>query len=87
MSDSQNKVGKKTGKTSMDMDSDSIKVDLENGSTTNLDLEDDEVGSVEVSMKTEVTWVRDMLRGDDAFEFQVKLLKQVPEEYPYKDDE
>ncbi|XP_035835589.1 trafficking protein particle complex subunit 3 isoform X4 [Helianthus annuus] len=71
----------------MDMDSDSIKVDLENGSTTNLDLEDDEVGSVEVSMKTEVTWVRDMLRGDDAFEFQVKLLKQVPEEYPYKDDE
>ncbi|MFS7915600.1 putative transport protein particle (TRAPP) component [Helianthus anomalus] len=40
-----------------------------------------------VSMKTEVTWVRDMLRGDDAFELQVKLLKQVPEEYPYKDDE
>lgn len=42
---------------------------------------------VQVSMKTEVTWVRDMLRGDDAFELQVKLLKQVPEEYPYKDDE
>jgi uncharacterized pyridoxamine 5'-phosphate oxidase family protein len=41
----------------------------------------------QVSMKTEVTWVRDMLRGDDAFELQVKLLKQVPEEYPYKDDE
>ncbi|KAF7822866.1 trafficking protein particle complex subunit 3 [Senna tora] len=40
-----------------------------------------------VSMKTEVTWVRDMLRGDDVFELQVKLLKQVPEEYPYKDDE
>ncbi|RZC65588.1 hypothetical protein C5167_009278 [Papaver somniferum] len=40
-----------------------------------------------VSMKTEVTWVRDMLRGDDAYELQVKLLKQVPEEYPYKDDE
>ncbi|KAH7546645.1 hypothetical protein FEM48_Zijuj01G0223400 [Ziziphus jujuba var. spinosa] len=40
-----------------------------------------------VSMKTEVTWLRDMLRGDDAFELQVKLLKQVPEEYPYKDDE
>ncbi|RYR68497.1 hypothetical protein Ahy_A03g014999 isoform A [Arachis hypogaea] len=35
-----------------------------------------------VSMKTEVTWIRDVLRGDD-----VKLLKQVPEEYPYKDDE
>ena len=41
----------------------------------------------QVSMKTEVTWIRDMLRGDDAFEMQVKLVKQVPEEYPYKDDE
>ncbi|XP_043703481.1 trafficking protein particle complex subunit 3-like [Telopea speciosissima] len=40
-----------------------------------------------VSMKTEVTWVRDMLRGDDAYELRVKLLKQVPEEYPYKNDE
>ncbi|KAK9090383.1 hypothetical protein Sjap_023560 [Stephania japonica] len=40
-----------------------------------------------VSMKTEVTWVRDMLRGDDAYELKVKLLKQVSEEYPYKDDE
>lgn len=38
-------------------------------------------------MKTEITWVRDMLRGDDAFELRLKLLKQVPEEYPYKDDE
>jgi hypothetical protein len=42
---------------------------------------------VQVSMKTEVTWVRDMLRGDDAYEMRVKLIKQVPEEYPYKDDE
>ncbi|KAL9283466.1 putative transport protein particle (TRAPP) component [Arabidopsis thaliana] len=40
-----------------------------------------------VSMKTEVTWTRDVLRGDDAYELQVKLLKQVAEEYPYKDDE
>ncbi|KAL0406900.1 UNVERIFIED_CONTAM: Trafficking protein particle complex subunit [Sesamum latifolium] len=40
-----------------------------------------------VSMKTEVTWLRDMLKGDDVFELQVKLLKQIPEEYPYKDDE
>ncbi|KAL3733599.1 hypothetical protein ACJRO7_023029 [Eucalyptus globulus] len=40
-----------------------------------------------VSMKTEVTWVRDVLRGDDSYELQVKLLKQVPQEYPYKDDE
>lgn len=44
-------------------------------------------GSTQVSMKTEVNWVRDMLRGDDAYELRVKLLKQVPEEYPYKDDE
>ncbi|RZC76369.1 hypothetical protein C5167_000836 [Papaver somniferum] len=40
-----------------------------------------------VSMKTEVSWVPDMLRGDDAYESRVKLLKQVPEEYTYKDDE
>ncbi|KAK8933380.1 hypothetical protein KSP39_PZI015350 [Platanthera zijinensis] len=40
-----------------------------------------------VSMKTEVTWVRDVLHGDDAYEMHVKLIKQVPEEYPYKDDE
>ncbi|KAJ0044851.1 hypothetical protein Pint_04247 [Pistacia integerrima] len=40
-----------------------------------------------VSMKTEVTWIRDVLRGDDAYELQVKLVKQLPEEYPYKDDE
>ena len=43
--------------------------------------------AVQVSMKTEVTWVRDMLRGDDAYEMRVKLTRQVPEEYPYKDDE
>ncbi|KAJ7981609.1 Trafficking protein particle complex subunit [Quillaja saponaria] len=42
---------------------------------------------VHVSMKTEVTWAKDMLRGDDVFELQVKLIKQVPEECPYKDDE
>ncbi|KAJ0015085.1 hypothetical protein Pint_20135 [Pistacia integerrima] len=41
----------------------------------------------DVSLKTEVTWIRDVLRGDDAYELQVKLVKQVPEEYPYKDDE
>ncbi|XP_042418923.1 trafficking protein particle complex subunit 3-like [Zingiber officinale] len=40
-----------------------------------------------VSMKTEITWIRDMLHGDDAYELRVKLLKQIPEEYPYKDDE
>lgn len=40
-----------------------------------------------VSMKTEVTWARDMLHGDDAYELRLKLIRQVPEEYPYKDDE
>eukprot|EP00249_Psilotum_nudum_P005109 c18590_g1_i1 orf=152-709(+) len=40
-----------------------------------------------VSMRTEIRWVRDMLRGDDAYEMRLKLLKQVHEEYPYKDDE
>ncbi|PKA64081.1 hypothetical protein AXF42_Ash005093 [Apostasia shenzhenica] len=40
-----------------------------------------------VSMKTEVTWVRDILHGDDACELRVKLVKQIPEEYPYKDDD
>ena len=38
-------------------------------------------------MRTEVRWVRDVLRGDDAYEIRLKLLKQVAEEYPYKDDE
>ena len=38
-------------------------------------------------MKTEVTWARDALLGDDSYELQVKLLNQVAEEYPYKDDE
>ncbi|CAM6034624.1 unnamed protein product [Sphagnum compactum] len=40
-----------------------------------------------VSMRTEVKFVKDMLRGDDAFEIRLKLLEQVAEEYPYKDDE
>ena len=42
---------------------------------------------LQVAMKTEVTWVRDMLHGDDAYGLRLKLLKQVPEEYSYKDDE
>ncbi|KAL2634183.1 hypothetical protein R1flu_005662 [Riccia fluitans] len=40
-----------------------------------------------VSMRTEVKFVKDVLRGDDVFEIRLKLLEQVPEEYPYKDDE
>jgi hypothetical protein len=38
-------------------------------------------------VKTEATWVRDIIRRDDAYEMWVKLIKQVPEEYPYKDDD
>lgn len=41
----------------------------------------------QVSMRTEVKFVRDMLRGDDVFEIRLKLLEQMPEEYPYKNDE
>ncbi|BBN04638.1 trafficking protein particle complex subunit 3 [Marchantia polymorpha subsp. ruderalis] len=40
-----------------------------------------------VSMRTEVKFVKDILRGDDAYEMRLKLLEQVPEEYPYKDDD
>lgn len=43
--------------------------------------------SVQVSMRTEVKFVKDMLRGDDVFEIRLKLLEQMPEEYPYKNDE
>lgn len=38
-------------------------------------------------MRTEVKFVRDLLRGDDAYEIRLKLVEQVPEEYPYKDDD
>lgn len=41
----------------------------------------------QVSMRTEVKFVRDLLRGDDAYEIRLKLVEQVPEEYPYKDDD
>ncbi|XP_021973749.2 uncharacterized protein LOC110868801 [Helianthus annuus] len=47
MSDSQRKVGKKKDKKSY-VESDSIKVDLENDTSMNMDVEDDEVHSVEV---------------------------------------
>ncbi|XP_024545601.1 trafficking protein particle complex subunit 3 isoform X2 [Selaginella moellendorffii] len=40
-----------------------------------------------VSMRTEVKWARDMLRGDDAYELRLKLIEHVAEEYPYKDDD
>eukprot|EP00270_Netrium_digitus_P017598 TRINITY_DN6501_c0_g1_i3.p1 TRINITY_DN6501_c0_g1~~TRINITY_DN6501_c0_g1_i3.p1 ORF type:complete len:127 (+),score=48.77 TRINITY_DN6501_c0_g1_i3:210-590(+) len=40
-----------------------------------------------VSLRIEAQFVRDMLKGDEAFEIRVKLLEQVAEEYPYKDDQ
>ncbi|KAJ0588456.1 putative transcription factor/ chromatin remodeling BED-type(Zn) family [Helianthus annuus] len=48
MNDSQKKVGKKKDKKSY-VESNSIKVDLENDSSMNMDVEDDEVHSVEVA--------------------------------------
>eukprot|EP00270_Netrium_digitus_P017596 TRINITY_DN6501_c0_g1_i1.p1 TRINITY_DN6501_c0_g1~~TRINITY_DN6501_c0_g1_i1.p1 ORF type:complete len:189 (+),score=62.43 TRINITY_DN6501_c0_g1_i1:190-756(+) len=41
----------------------------------------------QVSLRIEAQFVRDMLKGDEAFEIRVKLLEQVAEEYPYKDDQ
>eukprot|EP00271_Cylindrocystis_brebissonii_P013519 TRINITY_DN33396_c0_g1_i1.p1 TRINITY_DN33396_c0_g1~~TRINITY_DN33396_c0_g1_i1.p1 ORF type:complete len:190 (+),score=48.50 TRINITY_DN33396_c0_g1_i1:546-1115(+) len=40
----------------------------------------------QVNLRVEVKFVRDMLRGDDAFEIRLKLLEQMEEKYPYKDD-
>lgn len=40
----------------------------------------------QVNLKTQAHFARDMLRGDDAFEIRLKLVEQVAEEYPYKDD-
>ncbi|CAI5493443.1 unnamed protein product [Closterium sp. Naga37s-1] len=39
----------------------------------------------QVSLRVEVKFVRDMLRGDDAFEMRVKLIEQMAEVYPFKD--
>ena len=41
----------------------------------------------QINMRVESWFVRDMLRGDDAYEIRVKLLEIVPEEYPFKDDD
>ena len=34
-----------------------------------------------------MNFVRDMLRGDDAYEMRVVLVEAVPDEFPFKDDE
>lgn len=39
----------------------------------------------QVMMRVDVRFVRDMLRGDDAFELRLKFLGKIGEEYPYKD--
>ena len=45
------------------------------------------MGATQINMRVESWFVRDMLRGDDAYEIRVKLLEIVPEEYPFKDDD
>ena len=40
----------------------------------------------QINMRVESWFVRDMLRGDDAYEIRIKLLEIVPEEYPSKAD-
>ena len=46
------------------------------------------LGALEmVNMQVESWFVRDMLRGDDAYEIRLKLLQVMPDEYPFKDDD
>mmetsp|Transcript_14455 Transcript_14455/g.25536 ORF Transcript_14455/g.25536 Transcript_14455/m.25536 type:complete len:182 (-) Transcript_14455:70-615(-) len=40
-----------------------------------------------VGMHVQCRFLRDMLKGDDAFEIRVKLTEQQPEHYPFKDDD
>ena len=41
----------------------------------------------QIGIKVDVNFVRDMLRGDDAYEMRVVLVEAVPDEFPFKDDE
>jgi hypothetical protein len=45
------------------------------------------IGFLQVSMRTEVKIVKDMLKGDDMYEIRLRLIETMPEELPYKDDE
>lgn len=36
-----------------------------------------------VSLRVKVSWSKDMLQGDDAYELKIQLLEVVSEEYPY----
>ena len=40
----------------------------------------------QVNIDVECTWVRDMLRGDDAYEMRLKMLASHNESYPFKDE-
>jgi hypothetical protein len=42
---------------------------------------------LQVNMMTEVTFLKDVLRGDEHYEIRLKLLNQSPENYPFKDDD
>lgn len=43
--------------------------------------------AVQVNINVECTFVKDMLRGDDAYEMRLKYLAQNAEQYPYKEDD
>lgn len=42
---------------------------------------------LQISLRVQVTVERDVLKGDDLTAIRVRLLEQIPEEYPFKDDE
>lgn len=39
----------------------------------------------QVSLRVDVHFVKDVLKGDDAYEIRLKLIEHMAEEYPYKD--
>ena len=43
--------------------------------------------SAQVSINTECSFVRDVLRGSDVSELRLKLLSLNKEDYPFKDDD
>lgn len=40
-----------------------------------------------MNINVECKFVKDMLRGDDAYEMRLKFLAQNAEQYPYKEDD
>jgi len=42
---------------------------------------------LQVSLRVQASIERDVLKGDDVTEIRLRLLEQIPEEYPFKDDE